>query len=149
MTDLVVSVPADLVHPSLLRETVLALSGPLAAHGMTVPAERLQLWGLAVYEAATNVARYADATTLALEIGVREPGLFFTLRDQGRAHDSWDVVSSPEEFAEGGYGMWIIRELMHTVQYRRTAEGVNELELGACWPPCPACASPPGLASSP
>ena len=138
MQDMVVKATANLAEAGRLRETVLSLGPRLAREGVSVTDERLQAWGLAVYEAATNVVRHAGSETMTLSVQAANGEVVFRLTDGGEAHSSWDALVPPPPMAEGGYGLWIIRALMHDVRYHRAPEG-NVLEMVACRPTCEAC----------
>jgi anti-sigma regulatory factor (Ser/Thr protein kinase) len=146
MTDVRATVPAKLEYAGVLRDVVQGLAVPLAPLGVSVPTERLQGWGLALYEATTNIIKYGNAPSITLEVGLSAKGVVFTLWDHGRTNEAWGEPSPPPDLAEHGYGMWIIHKIMHEATYRTEPDGCNVLEMTACLPACPRCKSDLGVA---
>jgi anti-sigma regulatory factor (Ser/Thr protein kinase) len=97
----------------------------------------LARWGLAVYEAGTNVVRHAYAgrpdgeLRLIIEFGSRS--ITFRLLDDGSPNPNWPPAEVGYEPGERGNGLFIIREAMDRVDYLRAADG-NELCLVANLP---------------
>ena|SRR5437764_9739733 len=89
---------------------------------------------LAVHEACANVIEhgYLGMTGQQLTVVCRSggEGLEVRVRDQGRPFDIGVAPElPPDEFREGGRGVFLIRRLMDEVISERSADGVNELRL--------------------
>ncbi|HEX5138531.1 MAG TPA: SpoIIE family protein phosphatase [Planctomycetota bacterium] len=88
---------------------------------------------LALTEAASNVfdhAYHGGAGTLRLEALWNESELRFRLLDRGTAFDP--AMAKPPRFdgtTDGGFGVYIIREIMDVFDYTRGDGGTNVLEL--------------------
>ena len=92
---------------------------------------------LALEEAVTNVIMYAypqdEEHTLELTVLWTENELVFKLIDTGKEFDPTaqpdaDVTLSLEERPVGGLGIFLIKSLMHKVEYNRV-DGKNILTL--------------------
>lgn len=87
---------------------------------------------LAVHEACMNVIDHAhlpDGAVIDLRLALEPDRLTVWVVDSGEEFDMDSVPSPPVgALQERGYGLKIIRALVSTLTYRRTADG-NELEL--------------------
>jgi sigma-B regulation protein RsbU (phosphoserine phosphatase) len=92
---------------------------------------------LAVEEAVTNVIMYAypqgEEHEFQLDVHVLENRLIFKIIDSGKEFDPTlqpdaDVTLSLEERPIGGLGIFLIRQIMQTVDYRRV-DGKNILTM--------------------
>ena len=91
---------------------------------------------LAVVEAITNVHRHAygkgEKGPISLEIHREGDSLVAVLRDRGAPFDPSKAglgkMPSPDELAEGGYGLAILAQVMDELRHRRDGEE-NELIL--------------------
>ena len=92
---------------------------------------------LAVEEAVTNVIMYAypqgEVHEFLLDVHVLENRLIFKIIDSGKEFDPTlqpdaDVTLSLEERPIGGLGIFLIRQIMQTVDYRRV-DGKNILTM--------------------
>jgi sigma-B regulation protein RsbU (phosphoserine phosphatase) len=92
---------------------------------------------LAVEEAVTNVIMYAypqgEEHEFLLDVHVLENRLIFKIIDSGKEFDPTlqpdaDVTLSLEERPIGGLGIFLIRQIMQTVDYRRV-DGKNILTM--------------------
>jgi anti-sigma regulatory factor (Ser/Thr protein kinase) len=102
----------------------------IAAPGRTDLAERLEL---AVHEVATNIVRHAYGPDQRGWVDVRVAGdgreLVVTLEDSGAAFDpSRAPRPDPQRPQVGGYGLYLIEQLVDEVEYRRSA-GRNRWRL--------------------
>ena len=106
-----------------------------AAAGLGVPAEVRDDLRLAVDEAVTNILLhcYDGAGDIDIEIAARDNDLVIRLRDSAPPFDP--VGATPESLAPvedrtspGGFGLYLIRQTMDEVDYRRLDAG-NELTL--------------------
>ena len=86
---------------------------------------------LVLTEALSNVIKYAGRESQALRVRIRVDGDMLTIAvyDQGEGFD-FDRLpcAEPEALAERGRGIFIIRQLMDSVDYHRTKNG-NVLEM--------------------
>ncbi|MCX6354189.1 MAG: SpoIIE family protein phosphatase [Candidatus Aureabacteria bacterium] len=109
---------------------IRALAEAVATFGARnrLPDDLLYNMRLAMEEIATNVIRYAYADEGEHRIGVRmalrEGELILEVRDDGRPFNpitfpSPDVSAPREERPEGGLGIFLVRNFMDTVEYKR------------------------------
>ena len=86
---------------------------------------------LVLTEALSNVIKYAgcDSQALRVRIHVEGDSLSIEVYDQGQGFDFDNLPGAePELLAERGRGIFIIRQLMDSVDYRKTKNG-NVLEM--------------------
>lgn len=93
---------------------------------------------LALEEAVTNVVLYAypegQAGTVDINAEVADGLLTFVVTDSGKAFDPTtqvaeaDITLSAEQRPIGGLGVFLVKQIMDTVSYRR-ADGKNILTL--------------------
>ncbi len=92
---------------------------------------------LAIEEAVVNVMEYAypdgEKGDVEIEVTVDEGWLTFIISDSGIAFDPTtkedaDTTLSAEERPIGGLGIFLVRQLMDTIEYQRT-NGKNVLTL--------------------
>ncbi len=86
---------------------------------------------LVLTEALSNVMKYAGGESGALRVCIRieENVLSIQVHDQGLGFDfESHRCKEPEELCERGRGIFIIRQLMDSVAYRKTEHG-NVLEM--------------------
>ena len=93
---------------------------------------------LVLEEAVSNVILYAypkeEHQTISLIARKKDNQLFFVLTDSGKEFDPTqapdaDITLSAEDRPIGGLGIFLIRQIMNTVEYQRI-EGKNVLTLG-------------------
>ena len=93
---------------------------------------------LAVEEAVVNVMNYAypKGTTGTVEIGcvITDTNITFTVTDSGVAFDPTaksdvDTTLDVEERPIGGLGIHLVRQIMDSIAYERTADGHNVLTM--------------------
>ena len=86
---------------------------------------------LVLTEALSNVIKYAgcDSQILRVCIKIEAGTLSIQVHDQGQGFDL-DKLSTaePEPLSERGRGIFIIRQIMDSVDYRKTEDG-NVLEM--------------------
>jgi anti-sigma regulatory factor (Ser/Thr protein kinase) len=106
-----------------------------AARDARIAEERLWRLQLAVEEAVVNVLRYAyppgENGTVRIGCAATAGRLLVTIRDQGRPFDPLaleepDVTGPIEERSIGGLGVFLLRQMVEALTYRR-AEGMNQL----------------------
>ncbi len=93
---------------------------------------------LAIEEMVTNVINYAYPKGLRghVHIGVRKEksSLVFTIKDHGAPFDPTqteapDTTSGLEDRQIGGLGIFLARQMMDSINYSRSEDGYNVLEL--------------------
>lgn len=93
---------------------------------------------LVLEEAVSNVILYAypkeEHEIITLSVKMKDNLLVFVLTDSGKEFDPTqipdaDITLSAEEREIGGLGIFLIRQIMNTVEYQRI-EGRNVLTLG-------------------
>lgn len=86
---------------------------------------------LALEECVTNVIMYAyppeEQHTLQVTAELQEPELIFTIEDSGVPFDPTQVAEadtslSAEERPIGGLGIYLVRQLMDAIEYRRDGD---------------------------
>ena len=104
---------------------------------LNLPADLIFNLNLVLEEAVSNVILYAypQDQTQEIYLSVKKEGnmLLFNLTDTGKEFDPTlmpeaDVTLSAEERQIGGLGIYLIRQIMNTVEYHRI-EGKNVLIL--------------------
>jgi anti-sigma regulatory factor (Ser/Thr protein kinase) len=130
------SVPARLAYMSLLRGAIGGLEAFYADNPLAPPSQTVYAWGLAIYEAATNVVRHGyaggsdDLVTLTVAPGTDR--VVFTLADRGAPNPAWPYApQAAADFEDGGYGQRIIQQVMDEVAYHQDATGQNILTMTA------------------
>ncbi len=107
----------------------------LSAHeGYRNNPEQRYLVELAVIESCTNVIRHAclpkSADLLCISMRRSEGTVEVVILDRGIPFDPTRVhPAGLEEEKEGGYGIHLIRTIMHRVRYRRRGRYWNALHL--------------------
>ena len=93
---------------------------------------------LLMEQAVSNVILYAypegETQEISLSVNLTDNNLVFLLTDSGKEFDPTqapdaDVTLSAEERQIGGLGIFLIRQIMNTVEYQRI-DGKNVLTLG-------------------
>lgn len=130
------SVPARLAYMSLLRGAIGGLEAYYADSPLAPTSRTVYAWGLAVYEAATNVVRHGYAggsdEPITLTVAPGEDRVVFTLIDGGAPNPAWPYApQTASRFEDGGYGQRIIHQVMDEVAYRQDASGQNRLMMTA------------------
>lgn len=130
------SVPARLAYMSLLRGAIGGLEAYYADSPLAPTSQVVYAWGLAVYEAATNVVRHGYAggsdAPLTLTVVPGEDCVVFTLSDRGAPNPNWPYApQTATRFDDGGYGQHIIHQVMDEVAYHQDDTGQNHLTMTA------------------
>lgn len=127
--------PGRLRYLGPLRAAVVALDGLYAGGERKPTPSAVYAWGLAVYEAATNIVRHAyeggsdELITMTIEPG--EDRVIIRLIDRGRRNPHWPPPDEPSHSGDGGYGLHIIRQVMDEVRYDRDGQEANVLTMVA------------------
>jgi anti-sigma regulatory factor (Ser/Thr protein kinase) len=130
------SVPARLAYMSLLRGAIGGLEAYYADSPLAPSSQTVYAWGLAIYEAATNVVRHGYAggseAPLTLTVAPESDRVVFTLADHGAPNPAWPwSPGATASFEDGGYGQRIIHQVMDEVTYQPGAGGLNILTMTA------------------
>lgn len=86
---------------------------------------------LALTEALSNAIKYGsgDEASVRVSVKIEADGLCIQVFDQGAGFDLDSVPQAvPETLCESGRGIFLIRQLMDSVAYRKTEQG-NVLEM--------------------
>lgn len=132
---LTLSAPGRLRYLGLLRAAVVALDGVYAGGDRKPAPAVVYAWGLAVYEAATNIVRHAyeggsdEPITMTIEPAADR--VIIRLIDRGRRNPHWPPPDEPAHSGEGGYGLHIIRQVMDEVDYGHDGQNANVLTMVA------------------
>ncbi|MDQ7785763.1 MAG: ATP-binding protein [Desulfomonilaceae bacterium] len=127
-----IEVPAEIILLRPLDHFVRILLGQLPAFS-----GREQLINnieLAFDEAFTNIQRHAYRSQhkgpVTIEIKVGPHSLEFRFEDQGQSFDPSSVQPPDlDQPAEGGLGIWLMRQVMDEFHYHSEADGKNVLRL--------------------
>ena len=98
-----------------------------------IPEQRTGSLELAVHEVAVNIIRHAYVETndgwIDVHLAIDDRGLVVVLEDVGEPYDPRSSVEPDLSVPhEGGYGLYLVRELVDHVEYQRTSIG-NRWEL--------------------
>ena len=109
------------------RAAILVARGWLAEKGL--PEADLGAWELALVEAANNAVRYADPAArqqpVTIEISCGERDVEARITDHTPGFDWPEDVNLPDEDAESGRGLFLIKALTdHVAYYRHAGENV-------------------------
>src|SRR5262245_16226882 len=102
--------------------------------------ERVEGLRTAVSEAVTNAIEHGNAHDAAMRVmvmlTVRPDGLVISVADQGRKqldHDQTAMTPRIEDSFnkedKGGWGIWLIRELMDEVEFTTAPSGGNQVRM--------------------
>ncbi len=127
-----IEVPAEMVFLRPLDHFVRLLLGQLPA--FSGRDELISNLELAFDEAFTNIQRHAYGTgkkgPVSIEIMVGSGRLEFRFEDHGQSFDPSSVQTPDlDKPAEGGLGIWLIRQVMDEFLYHSESNGRNVLRL--------------------
>jgi serine/threonine-protein kinase RsbW len=102
--------------------------------------ERVEALRTAVSEAVTNAIEHGNAHDAAMRVmvmlTVRPDGLVISVADQGRKQLDQDqtaptprIEDSFNKEDKGGWGIWLIRELMDEVEFTTAPSGGNQVRM--------------------
>lgn len=86
-------------------------------------------------EAVTNALKHGEheGASIRLSYAINSEAIVITVTDRGCGFDPSEVaIPDFEKSPEGGYGLYIIKSIMDTVQYEQTTDG-NNLVLTKNW----------------
>jgi len=133
-----IDVPAEMIFLRPLDHFVRLLLGQLPA--FSGRGQLINDLELVFDEAFTNVHRHAyksaEKGPVSIEIKVGNGMLEFKFEDHGESFDP-SAVRTPDldKPAEGGLGIWLIRQVMDEFLYHSEADGRNVLRLIKHFPP--------------
>lgn len=137
-----VATPARLAFLGVLRGAIAGLESYYAGQPGAPDAKEVYAWGLAVYEAATNVVRHGYAgggdAMITLSIVPDAGCVTFALTDGGAPNTAWPYTPPVAiEPGDGGHGLLIIHRVMDEVSYGQDADGHNVMTMVARFPKVP------------
>lgn len=134
MKDVSISVEVDsnglVIRPvvALVREFLLQLKPFSKNDRLLISIE------LVINEALVNVLKHAylsdEKKKVLVQISVEEDKVIFCFIDWGLSFDPEDVPTPDlEKPAEGGLGLWLIRQFVDELDYKSEPDGKNVLRL--------------------
>ena len=131
----------ELRLPSRLGYEKVAMDAASSlARRMGFEMERVEALRTAVSEAVTNAIEHGNAHDAAMRVmvmlTVRPDGLVISVADQGRKQlDQGQTALTPRiedtfnKEDKGGWGIWLIRELMDEVEFTTAPSGGNQVRM--------------------
>ena len=131
----------ELRLPSRLGYEKVAMDAASSlARRMGFELERVEALRTAVSEAVTNAIEHGNAHDAAMRVmvmlTVRPDGLVISVADQGRKQLDQDqtaltprIEDSFDKEDKGGWGIWLIRELMDEVEFTTAPSGGNQVRM--------------------
>ena len=131
----------ELRLPSRLGYEKVAMDAASSlARRMGFELERIEALRTAVSEAVTNAIEHGNEHDAAMRVmvmlTVRPDGLVISVADQGRKQlDKGQTALTPrieDSFSKedkGGWGIWLIRELMDEVEFTTAPTGGNQVRM--------------------
>jgi serine/threonine-protein kinase RsbW len=131
----------ELRLPSRLGYEKVAMDAASSlARRMGFESERVDALRTAVSEAVTNAIEHGNAHDAAMRVmvmlTVRPDGLVISVADQGRKQlDQGQTALTPRiedsfnKEDKGGWGIWLIRELMDEVEFTTAPSGGNQVRM--------------------
>lgn len=127
--------PSKLGYERVAMDTASSL-----ARRMGFSVDRVESLKTAISEAVTNAIEHGNQQDAAMKVVVlltaREDELIVSVADQGRKPlDHECTTSSPkieeafEREDKGGWGIWLIRELMDEVEFSTAPSGGNQVRM--------------------
>jgi anti-sigma regulatory factor (Ser/Thr protein kinase) len=107
---------------------LLVLSAMAVCTEVLADADALQTLELALAETLNNVAEHGQSVgggeaTVEVELAIAEAKVTFTVYDDCRPRPALPSTPSlPADMAEGGYGLFLIYELMDEVEFGREGD---------------------------
>jgi len=127
--------PSRLGYEKVAMDTASSLAKRMGFDG-----ERVEALRTAIGEAVTNAIEHGNQHDSAMKVTVmltlRPDELVVSVADQGRkqlAHDQTAVTPRIEDAFDradkGGWGIWLIRELMDEVEFTTAPSGGNQIRM--------------------
>jgi serine/threonine-protein kinase RsbW len=131
------TLPSKLGYERVAMDAATSLANRMGFHS-----DRVDALKTSISEAVTNAIEHGNQHNEAMKVVVlltaRESELIISVQDEGRQildHNSInkepDIVSKyqPGEHDRGGWGIWLIRELMDEVQINTSPGGGNQVRM--------------------
>lgn len=127
--------PSKLGYERVAMDTASSL-----ARRMGFEPERVDSLKTAISEAVTNAIEHGNQQDAAMKVvvllTVRSDGLIVHVADQGRKQLDQDCTTLTPKIEEaferedkGGWGIWLIRELMDEVEFTTAPSGGNQVRM--------------------
>jgi len=127
--------PSKLGYERVAMDTASSL-----ARRMGFPEDRVDSLKTAISEAVTNAIEHGNQHDSAMKVVVlltaREDELIVSVADQGRKQLDEDCTTRQpqiedvfEKSDKGGWGIWLIRELMDEVEFTTAPSGGNQVRM--------------------
>ncbi|PDW03425.1 ATP-binding protein [Candidatus Viridilinea mediisalina] len=127
--------PSKLGYERVAMDTASSL-----ARRMGFPDDRVDSLKTAISEAVTNAIEHGNQQDAAMKVVVLltalEDGLIVSVADQGRkplaqvsTTNSPKIEEAFERDDKGGWGIWLIRELMDEVEFSTAPSGGNQVRM--------------------
>ena len=134
-------IPSDKFFLGLVRKVITELAG-----GMNYSQDDIAKIEIAVDEACTNVIKYAYTSEekiafkggkdneINIKVNINTKRIMIEVSDAGKEFDFEnyhvpDIAAHLKEMKMHGLGLYIIKNFMDDVSYKRTPDGVNTLTL--------------------
>jgi serine/threonine-protein kinase RsbW len=127
--------PSKLGYERVAMDTASSL-----ARRMGFQEDRVESLKTAISEAVTNAIEHGNQHDAAMKVVVlltaREDELIVSVADQGRKQLDQDCTTKQPQIEEafeksdkGGWGIWLIRELMDEVEFTTAPSGGNQVRM--------------------
>lgn len=127
--------PSKLGYERVAMDTASSL-----AHRMGFHIDRVDALKTAVSEAVTNAIEHGNQHDAAMKVvvllTVRDDELIVSVADQGRkvldqdrTHQTPHIEDVLEKADKGGWGIWLIRELVDEVEFTTAPTGGNQVRM--------------------
>lgn len=127
--------PSKLGYERVAMDTASSLARRMGFH-----ADRVESLKTAISEAVTNAIEHGNQHDAAMKVVVlltaRNDELIISVADQGRKILDQDCTTSSPQIADvleksdkGGWGIWLIRELMDEVEFTTAPSGGNQVRM--------------------
>ncbi len=127
--------PSRLGYERVAMDTASALARRMGFH-----TDRVESLKTAIGEAVTNAIEHGNqhdaATKVVVMLTARDAELIVQVADQGRKPLDQECTTRQPQIAErlerddkGGWGIWLIRELMDEVEFSTAPSGGNQVRM--------------------
>lgn len=127
--------PSKLGYERVAMDTASSLARRMGFH-----TDRIDSLKTAISEAVTNAIEHGNQQDAAMKVvvllTVRSDGLVVHVADQGRKPLDQDCIATAPKIEDaleredkGGWGIWLIRELMDEVEFTTAPSGGNQVRM--------------------
>lgn len=127
--------PSRLGYEKVAMDTAASL-----ARRIGFSRDRIDALRTAIAEAVTNAIEHGNAHDANMKVNVvltlRPDGLMVSVADEGQKHLDHSLTSVTPQIEEalrrpdkGGWGIWLIRELMDEVEFSTAPSGGNQIRM--------------------